>query len=192
MSVDPLSILLEWHADGIRAGDPEPDAMTLATATADGRPSARVVLFRGISEGRIRFFTNYGSRKGGELDGNPHAALVFFWPGPGRQIRVEGRTAHLGAAESDAYFAARPRGHRLQAWASPQSRVIGSLDEVRARHAELASELEGQEVLRPPYWGGYGLTPERIEVWLRGGDRLHERRLFERAGAGWTEQRLAP
>lgn len=192
MSTDPLAVLLDWVAEATQAGDPEPDAMTLATATPDGRPSARVVLFRGITEGRIRFFTNYSSRKGGELEANPYAALVFFWARTGRQIRVEGPTAHLSPAESDAYFAARPRGHRLQALASPQSQPIASLDELRDRHQQAEAEHEGREVPRPAYWGGYGLTPERIELWVKGADRLHDRRLFERDGAGWREQRLAP
>jgi len=192
MIIDPLDTLVAWYDEAVQAGELEPAAMTLATATIDGRPSARIVLFRGVTSGRIRFFTNYQSQKGRELDANPHAAVVLFWPKLQRQARFEGVVARLSGEESDAYFEARPRGHRLQAWASPQSQPIESLDEIRARHLELTAAHEGQEVPRPAYWGGFGLTPERAELWIQGGDRLHQRRSFTRVAAGWAEQLLAP
>jgi pyridoxamine 5'-phosphate oxidase len=192
VDADPLALMLDWYAQAAAAGEPEPEAMTLATATPDGRPSARMVLFRGLSHGRLRFFTHHDSRKAHELDANPRAAVVFHWPRLGRQIRVEGSVERLDDAEADAYFAQRPRGHQLQALASPQSRVIVGLDEVRARHHQLAAEYAGKDVPRPGYWGGYALRPMTIELWTRGPERLHERRVFDREHAGWRESQLAP
>ncbi len=188
---DPLELLLAWRKDAALAGEPEPDAMALATAL-DGQPSCRIVLFRGLSQQRIRFFTNYESDKGRQLGQNPKAALTFFWVRLGIQVRLEGSVEKLSPAESDTYFAQRPHGHQLQALASPQSRPIGSLEEIQARHEALAEEYLNQPVPRPEYWGGYGLTPNRIEFWTNGGDRLHERRLFLPDGAGWRELKLAP
>lgn len=192
MGDDPLTLLLDWYGEAAAAGEPEPEAMALATCTPDGRPSARMVLFRGLSHGRLRFFTHYDSRKAHELDANPRAAVVFHWPQLGRQIRVEGIVERLEAAEVDVYFAGRPRGHQLQALASPQSRVISGLAEVKARHEQLAAEYAGKDVPRPAYWGGYALRPTVIELWSRGPERLHERRVFDREHGGWRESRLAP
>lgn len=189
---DPLALLLDWYGEAAQAGEPEPEAMTLATCTADGRPSARMVLFRGLSQGRLRFFTHYDSRKAHELDANPRAAVVFHWPRLGRQVRIEGTVERLEAEESDLYFAARPRGHQLQTLASPQSRVIADMAEVTARHRLLVAEYAGKDVPRPSYWGGYALVPTTIELWTRGADRLHERRVFDRELTGWRESRLAP
>jgi pyridoxamine 5'-phosphate oxidase len=190
---DPLATLLAWRDEACASGVREPDAMVLATATRDGVPSARVVLFRGTdSDGAIRFFTNYESRKARELEDNPRGALVFHWAELGRQARVEGAVARLSDSDSDAYFASRPRGHQLGAWASPQSRPIASLADLLRRAGTLDHEYASTTVPRPPFWGGYRLRAERIELWVRGEDRLHERRLFERDGATWTQKMLAP
>ncbi len=198
---EPLQTLAEWMEQARQEGAPEPEAMALATATADGAPSVRVVLCRGIDERGLSFYTNYESRKGSELAKNPLAAAVFHWPVLGRQVRVEGRADRLSPAESDAYFAARPRGHRLSACASPQSRPVGSLDELRRRAAELETAYEGREVPRPLYWGGFLLRATAVELWIRGPDRMHDRVRFEREERrqtgqntphSWTARRLAP
>jgi pyridoxamine 5'-phosphate oxidase len=192
-SDNPLMLFQRWYDDAVAAGAPEADAMALATATRDGAPSVRFVLFRGMSEGGLRFFTNLGSRKGDELAGNPRAAVVFWWQPLGRQVRIEGTIARLSAPEDDAYFAARPRGHRLAALASPQSRPIG-YGELLERYAELEREYQDRDVPRPAGWGGFRLTPTAIELWQRKDNRLHERTLFtrERAGAPWQRRTLGP
>jgi pyridoxamine 5'-phosphate oxidase len=166
--------------------------MTLATATRGGLPSARIVLCRGVDERGLRFFTNYDSRKGRELSDNPHAALVFHWAKLGRQARLEGAIERLAPEESDAYFQSRPRGHRLQAHASPQSQTIASLDVVKRRMAEVTAEFEGHDVPRPQYWGGFLFRPTAIEFWTKGADRVHERIRHERRGPTWFASRLAP
>lgn len=189
---DPLDTLAQWLEEARRRGMPEPEAMALATATSAGVPSVRIVLCRGIDAEGIRFFTNYESRKGRELDANPPAAANFFWPVLDRQVRVEGRAERLPAADSDAYFDHRPRGHQISAWASAQSRPLATLESLRNRAAELTIEHEGRSVPRPPYWGGYRLRASSVELWTKGADRLHERLLYERSAAGWTCVRLAP
>jgi pyridoxamine 5'-phosphate oxidase len=191
---DPLVTLASFIDEATQRGLPEPDAMALATATADGVPSVRVVLCRGVDARGLRFFTNYESRKGIELAANAHAAAVFFWPALDVQVRVEGRAERLAAAESDAYFDHRPRGHRLSAWVSAQSRPIASIEALRERAHELARQYEGREVPRPSYWGGYLLRVSAVEIWRRGADRLHERLRFERwqRDEAWREARLAP
>jgi pyridoxamine 5'-phosphate oxidase len=189
---DPLETLAQGVEEARRRGIAEPEAMALATATNAGVPSVRIVLCRGIDAEGIRFFTNYESRKGLELDVNPAAAATFFWPVLDRQVRVEGRAERLSAADSDAYFDHRPRGHQISAWASAQSRPLSSLESLSCRAVELATEHEGRPVPRPPYWGGYRLRVNAVELWTRGADRLHERLLYERDGAGWTCVRLAP
>jgi len=170
----------------------EPDAMALATVGPDGAPSVRLVLCRFIDARGLRFYTNYESRKALELAANPKAAGVFYWHALGRQLRVEGTVERLSAAESDTYFAARPRGHQLSAMASPQSQPIDSLDELRQRASELDREYAGRDVPRPASWGGYRLVPTAIELWQRGADRLHQRTRFELHGGVWKESRLAP
>jgi pyridoxamine 5'-phosphate oxidase len=192
MADDPLALFQTWFDAAIAAGIAAPEAMVLATADAQGSPSARVVLFRGLSGGGFRFFTNYQSRKGAELEDNPRAALVFHWEPQARQIRIEGGVERLPAEESDAYFAARPHGHRLGAWASPQSRPIAAREEILERHRELAAKYGDGPVPRPPHWGGYRVIPERIEFWEGREDRLHERALFVREGDRWLRSRLAP
>jgi pyridoxamine 5'-phosphate oxidase len=188
----PLDRAAQWLREAQQANLPDPEAMALASATADGAPSARIVLCRGIDARGLRFFTNYESRKAAELDANPRAAVVFHWPALTRQLRAEGRVERLPGAESDEYFAARPRGHQLSAHASPQSRPIENLDVVRQRTAALEQELHGRDVPRPAFWGGYRLVPQAIEFWVQGADRIHDRTRFELAGGVWREQRLAP
>jgi pyridoxamine 5'-phosphate oxidase len=189
---DPLAIFLEWHKTAVERGLPDPDAFALATATPDGRPSVRIVLFKGIADGALRLVTNYESRKGEELAKNAHGALVFYWHALGRQVRMEGFLERASASESDAYFASRDRESQLGAWASAQSRPVESraalfenLERVRARFRE-------QDVPRPPHWGMLKLVPERVELWLAGQHRLHDRFAYTRDGAGWRVERLAP
>jgi pyridoxamine 5'-phosphate oxidase len=187
-----LMKLAEWLEHARAEREPEPDAMTLATATPDGHPSARIVLCRGIDDRGLRFFTNYDSRKGRELAANPRAALVFHWAALGRQVRLEGAVSRLPPDESDAYFQSRPRGHRLQAHASPQSRPIPSLEAIERAMTEVTARFEHGEVPRPEYWGGFLFAPSAIEFWTKGADRVHERIRHEREGAGWVAVRLAP
>jgi pyridoxamine 5'-phosphate oxidase len=167
--------------------------MTLATATPDGRPSARVVLLRGHDENGFVFFTNYGARKGDELATNPRAALVFYWPEIDRQIRIEGRVERATPQESDAYFQSRPRGSQLGAWASPQSEVIASREVLEARLHEVEARYPEGPVPRPPFWGGFRVVPDSIEFWQEGPSRLHDRLRYVRlASGGWRLERLSP
>ena len=166
--------------------------MTLATSTLNGRPSARMVLLKGIDERGFLFFTNYESRKGRELAANPHAALVFYWREAGRQVRVAGRVSKLPAAESDAYFATRPLGSRLAALASRQSSVIPSRAAVEARIAELAAGYPDDGPPRPINWGGYCVHPDEIEFWQQGPNRLHDRLRYRKSRGAWILERLSP
>uniref|UniRef100_A0A540VM88 Pyridoxamine 5'-phosphate oxidase n=2 Tax=Litorilinea aerophila TaxID=1204385 RepID=A0A540VM88_9CHLR len=189
---DPLALFARWLADAMAAELHEPNAMTLATASADGRPSARMVLLKGFDGRGFCFYTNYESRKGQELAENPWAALVFWWGPLARQVRVEGRVEKLTAEESDAYFRTRPLGSRLSAWASPQSRVIPDRATLEAWLREVEERFAGQEPPRPPYWGGYRVIPQSIEFWQGGPDRLHDRLRYTREGDTWRLERLAP
>jgi pyridoxamine 5'-phosphate oxidase len=191
MADDPLPRVRDWIAEATSAGVPEPDAAALSTASPDGRPSVRFVLVRGVDERGLRFFTNYGSRKGRELDANPFAALAMWWPGLQRQLRAEGPVERLGAEESDAYFASRGRGSRLGAWASKQGSVIAGREVLDARIEELEAQY-GDEVPRPGYWGGFLLRPVAIEFWEGRANRLHDRTHFLRDGDGWRSERLSP
>jgi pyridoxamine 5'-phosphate oxidase len=176
------------------AGDPEPTAMTLATAVGD-RVSARIVLLKGHDERGFRFHTNYESAKGEQLKAHPRAALCFHWKTlrNGVQVRVEGHVERLPADESDAYFATRPRGSQIGAWASSQSRTLADRDEFDARIAEAERRFEGAPVPRPPHWGGYRVVPDRIELWYGADFRLHERQCYERGADGrWTRRMLFP
>jgi pyridoxamine 5'-phosphate oxidase len=164
----------------------------LATADGAGRPSARAVLLRGLDERGFVFFTNSRSRKAQEMEANPHAALVFLWQPLHRQIRVSGTVSRVDAATEDAYFAGRPRGSQLAAWASDQSEVIADRAVLDRRYAELDAEYAGREVPRPPHWGGYRLAHDTVELWLQGANRMHDRLRYVRAGAGWRIERLAP
>ena len=190
-STNPFEQFHRWIDQALAAAMKEPNAMTLATADAAGRPSARIVLLRGWDERGFVFFTNYDSRKGHEVAANPFASLLFFWDVLEREVRIDGRIEQLSASESDAYFARRPRGHRLSAWASPQSRVVADRTVLEAAMDEAEQRFTG-EVPRPPYWGGYRVIPDAIEFWQGRRNRVHDRLVYHREVAAWRRQRLAP
>ena len=190
---DPFAVFAEWLQAAVENDIWEPNAMTVATATPDGRPSARVVLLKGFDERGFTFFTNYESRKGRQLDQNAQAAAVFWWGPLERQVRVEGRVAKLAPAESDEYYLGRPFGARIGAWASPQSQVIAGRHVVDERWRQLEEAYRQQALARPPYWGGFRLAPDAIEFWQGGENRLHDRLRYTRQPAGeWLIERLAP
>jgi pyridoxamine 5'-phosphate oxidase len=189
---DPIRLLALWLEEARAAGVAQADAMCLATASAEGAPSARMVLVRGLDEGELRFYTNRLSRKGRELEVNPRVALVFHWDPLGRQGRVEGVAAPIADVESDAYFASRPRASQLGAWASEQSAPIPSRDYLMERYGELAQRYDGLQVPRPPHWVGYRVEPQAVELWEHGAHRLHDRHRYTRTDEGWVVERLAP
>jgi len=189
---DPIAAFQRWLAAMVEAGEPDANAMVLATADATGAPSARTVLLRGIDDRGFAFYTNRDSRKGRELGDNPRAALVFLWLAARRQVLVSGAVEEVADEESDAYFASRPRGSQLSAWASPQSSPVASRAELDARVAEAAARFEGRQVPRPPFWGGYRVVPEAMEFWQGRADRLHDRFRFTRSTGGWAVHRLGP
>jgi pyridoxamine 5'-phosphate oxidase len=188
---DPLVAVRAWldEAEGATA---RPDAMTLATATREGRPSARVVLLRGLDERGLVFFTNRTSRKGSELEENPRAALVLHWPELGRQVRVDGRVEQLSDEESRAYWATRPRESRIAAWASPQSQPLADRAELERLYDTEAARFGDEDVPLPGFWGGYRVVPDTIELWEHRENRLHDRIRYERTTTGWRSERLAP
>jgi pyridoxamine 5'-phosphate oxidase len=189
---DPIARFEETFARASVSPPMDHTAMSLATATSSARPSVRIVLLHGFDARGFVFYTNYDGRKGGELDENPHAALCFYWPWLDEQVRAEGRVTRLSAEESDAYFATRPRGKQVGAWASMQSRPLASRAELVDRVAEVEARFAGRDVPRPPFWGGFRLAPERIEFWRAGEFRLHDREVYTREGEGWKVERLYP
>jgi pyridoxamine 5'-phosphate oxidase len=191
VAADPITQFRAWFEAARASQLREPNAMTLATATPDGVPSARIVLLKGVDERGFVFFTDYRSRKGAELEANPRAALVFYWRPLGRQVRVEGTVRRLPAVESEAYWATRPPRSRAAAAASRQSEPLESLEELEAESERLLAE-SGGEVERPGRWGGYLLEPDAIEFWQHRDDRLHDRTRYTRAREGWTGRRLSP
>jgi pyridoxamine 5'-phosphate oxidase len=192
-AADPVRQLAAWLEEAAAAGVTEPNAMTLATASADGVPSARMVLLKGVDDRGLVFYTNYGSRKGDELAANPRAALVLYWAPLERQVRVEGRVEKVPREESAAYFASRPRGSRLGALASPQSAVVAGRSVLEERLAELETAHPGEDVPLPDNWGGYLVVPEVVELWQGRPNRLHDRLRYRADGrGGWIRQRLAP
>lgn len=192
MAADPFALFAAWFAQAKASEPNDAEAMALATADGAGRPSVRVVLLKGHGVEGFDFYTNLDSRKGVELAANATAALLFHWKSLRRQVRIDGPVAALPAGEADAYFATRARDSQLGAWASDQSRPLDSRETFERRFAEARARFKGQEVPRPPRWGGFRLTPERIEFWSDRPHRLHERRLFTRAANGWDEGLLYP
>jgi pyridoxamine 5'-phosphate oxidase len=189
---DPLQQFERWFAEAREAGLAAPEAMALATATPDGRPSVRMVLMKNADERGFDFYTHYESRKGGELAANPHAALLFHWQPLGRQVRVEGRVVRIAPAECEAYFVTRPLESRLAAWASPQSRTLESREELERLYDGAKKRFQGEEVPLPPHWGGFRLEPDAYEFWQHGDDRLHDRVRYEREDPAWRRELLGP
>lgn len=190
---DPIQQFDHWFREALNSELPEPNAMTLASATRDGRPSARIVLLKGFDHRGFVFYTNYESRKGKELEENPHGALLFNWLELERQVRIEGIVERVSPEESEAYFQSRPKESQIGAWASPQSRKIAGREVLEARVHELATTFKHDEALPlPPFWGGYRIRPEQMEFWQGRESRLHDRIQYTHNGQGWMVERLAP
>ncbi len=192
-SNDPFDQFRLWLDEALATeGLPEPNAVTVATVSASGQPSARVVLLRGFDRRGFVFFTNYESRKGREIDGQPKAGMLFFWAQLERQIRIEGSVERLSSDESDAYFARRPRGHRLSAWASPQSAVVPARTTLETRMIDAEQRFGDVDIPRPPYWGGFRVIPNAFEFWQGRRNRVHDRLAYTLEGTTWKRERLAP
>jgi pyridoxamine 5'-phosphate oxidase len=189
---DPIARFEEIFARASVSPPMDHTAMSLATSTPAGKPSVRIVLLHGLDARGFVFYTNYEGRKGAELEANPSAALCFYWPWLDEQVRVEGQVTRLSDAESDAYFASRPRGKQIGAWASMQSRPLASREVLVDRVADVEARFAGRDVPRPPFWGGFRIAPERIEFWRAGEFRLHDREVYVREGDGWRIERLYP
>jgi pyridoxamine 5'-phosphate oxidase len=192
VSTDPFTEFARWFEEAVKAEVQEPNAMTLATASREGTPSARIVLLKGFDERGFVFFTDYRSQKGIELDRNPRAALVFYWSELERQIRITGTTSVINREESEAYFRTRPRGSRISAWVSHQSQVIDSRKQLEDRVPEVDKRYPGDNVPLPPYWGGFRLNPDAVEFWQGRTSRLHDRIRYLRVGDRWRIERLSP
>ena len=189
---DPLTQFRHWYGDAEAAGIRAPQAMALASATSDGAPSVRMVLLKGADERGFVFYTGYVSRKAGELESNPRAALLFYWDPLGRQVRIEGSVEHVTGEESDGYFATRPRGAQLAATASRQSSVLANREEIDSLVSQLDRDYTARAVPRPGHWGGYRLVPDTYEFWQHREDRLHDRLRYCRTDGAWTIERLSP
>ena len=189
---DPVRQFERWFAEAQRAEVVEPNAMTLATADAEGRPSARVVLLKGVDERGFVFYSDYRSRKGAELTANPHAALVLYWAELERQVRITGSVRQVAVEESEAYYRSRPIGSRVGAWASHQSQPLADRAVLEQRWTELAAEFAEREPPLPPHWGGYRVEPHEVEFWQGRSSRLHDRIVYHRGGGGWERVRLSP
>lgn len=193
LAPDPIAMFREWLDDTVQSGLHEPNAMVVTTVSAQARPSSRMVLLKAVDEGGFVFYTNYESRKGREIAANPAVSLLFPWHDLQRQVRVEGTASRVSAAETEAYFSSRPRGSRLGAWASPQSREVasrGELDELYEQVEKRFADVDPMPL--PPYWGGYRVLPDMVEFWQGRKGRMHDRLLYRRDGQGWSTTRLAP
>ena len=189
---NPIAQFDAWMQEAIEAQLSQPNACTLATASKDGRPSARIILLKNTIADGFVFYTNYNGRKGKELQENPFAALVFLWPSLSRQVRVSGRVSKVDAATSDAYFSSRPRGSQLGAWASPQSEVVTGREVLETSLQDYEAKFDDQDIPRPPHWGGFCLIPDSVEFWQGRPSRLHDRLRYTRKESMWTIERLAP
>ncbi len=192
VDANPILQFQKWFKEAVDAKVNEPNAMTVATASSEGRPSARILLLRNFDENGFVFYTNYTSRKGGEILKNPYASLLFFWPELERQVRIEGKLIKQSEEESDKYFKTRPRTSKLGAWTSEQSRVVASRKALDEEYEKMSQKYPGEDVPRPIYWGGYVLEPTSIEFWQGRPSRLHDRLLYTKEKNSWKIERLAP